>query len=115
MVALITGIEQIGLLDSDTRGNDNATARLLAYNSVKNVGCDLYLAPTERTRKGMLADNAQTEIEVLAADVTKSNDVEALVQAVMQQHGRIVIMVLNVGMTAPGDPGSMSEEVEWAT
>ena len=42
--------------------------------------------------------------------MTSPKDIENFVQTAIDKHGRIDILYNNVGMTAPGDPGTMSEE-----
>ena len=108
-VALITGIGQVGnrLL---TFGNGAATARILAYNGVKILGCDLNLEAAEYTKQRLLQDDPESEVEVTTADVTRSEDVHRFVQSAVERYGQIDILINNVGMTAPGDPGSMPEE-----
>ncbi|KAK5945093.1 hypothetical protein PMZ80_002297 [Knufia obscura] len=110
-VALITGIGQVGLPTSTTWGNGAATARLLSHNGVKIFGCDLNLTAAERTKTRLTEENANAECEVLSCDVTKKEQVQAVVDACVEKWGRIDILVNNVGMTAPGDPGNMDEEL----
>jgi NAD(P)-dependent dehydrogenase (short-subunit alcohol dehydrogenase family) len=43
------------------------------------------------------------------ADVTRAESVQSMVQACLDQHGQIDILVNNVGGPAPGGPVSMSE------
>lgn len=108
--ALITGIGQVGSPTSTTWGNGAATARLLAHNNVKIFGCDLSLPAAERTRDRLLAEYPNAEITVMSADVTSTPSVAAFVRAAVEKHGRIDILINNVGMTAPGSPASMSED-----
>ncbi|KAK3678492.1 hypothetical protein LTR78_001789 [Recurvomyces mirabilis] len=108
-VALITGIGQVGIPDSSTWGNGAATARVLSYNGVRIFGCDLHLEAAEYTRQRLLKDNPAAEVEVTTTDVTATKDVERLIQVVVEKYGQIDILINNVGMTAPGDPGSMEE------
>lgn len=110
-VALITGIGQVGLTNSHSWGNGAATARLLSYNGVKIFGCDLNLSAAERTKSRLLADRDSAECEVVSCDVTRKDEIEAMVEQCIAQFGRIDILVNNVGMTAPGDPSSLSEEL----
>jgi NAD(P)-dependent dehydrogenase (short-subunit alcohol dehydrogenase family) len=77
---------------------------------VKVFGCDLNLQAAKYTKQRLLQDNPNAICDVMSADMTKISDIEDLVSAVMAKHGRIDICYNNVGMTAPGDPGSMSEE-----
>lgn len=110
-VALVTGIGQVGLTNTTTWGNGAATARLLSHNGVKIFGCDLNLTAAERTRDRLLAEQPTSAIHVVPCDVTSTEQVTAMVDACIAQFGRIDILVNNVGMTAPGDPGTMSEEI----
>lgn len=112
-VALITGIGQVGPRDSPFWGNGAATARLLSRNGVKIFGCDLNKASAERTKERLLEENADAVVDVIAADVTKSTEVEELVAAVMKRHNRIDILINNVGQTTAGSPATMPEDV-WA-
>ncbi|KAF2018431.1 NAD(P)-binding protein [Aaosphaeria arxii CBS 175.79] len=112
-VALITGIGQVGPKDSPFWGNGAATARLLSRNGVKIFGCDLNLPAAERTKERLLEEDTNAVVDVIAADVMKPSDVEALITTVMQRHGRIDILVNNVGQTSAGNPATMSEEL-WA-
>ncbi|KAM0704150.1 hypothetical protein Q7P35_008383 [Cladosporium inversicolor] len=109
-VALITGIGQVGSPTSTTWGNGAATARLLAHNNVKIFGCDLSLSAAERTRSRLLSEYPTLDITVMAADVTSPSSVQAFVAAALTKHGKIDILINNVGMTAPGSPSNMSEE-----
>jgi NAD(P)-dependent dehydrogenase (short-subunit alcohol dehydrogenase family) len=110
-VALITGIGQVGPADSLFWGNGAATARLLSRNGVKIFGCDLHLAAAERTKARIEEEDPKAVVDVIAADVMKTSDVEALFQAVMEKHGRIDILINNVGQTAAGNPATMSEDL----
>uniref|UniRef100_A0A8H7N111 Uncharacterized protein n=1 Tax=Bionectria ochroleuca TaxID=29856 RepID=A0A8H7N111_BIOOC len=110
-VALITGIGQVGPADSLFWGNGAATARLLSRNGVKIFGCDLHLAAAERTKARIEEEDPKAVVDVIAADVMKTSDVEALFQAAMEKHGRIDILINNVGQTAAGNPATMSEDL----
>lgn len=110
-IALITGIGQVGIPNSDTWGNGAATARILSRNGVKIVGCDLNLDAAKYTQQRLLKDDPSSVCDVMPADMTKTTDIEAFVKAAMDKHGRIDILYNNVGMTAPGDPATISEEL----
>ena len=47
----------------------------------------------------------------MVADVTKAADVERVLDFMMWRHGRIDILVNNVGSTVTEDPVSLDEEV----
>lgn len=112
-VALITGIGQVGPQDSPFWGNGAATARLLAKSGVKIFACDLNVQAAERTKERLLEEDASRDVEVVAADVLKMDQMEALVKKVMDKHGRIDILINNVGQTSAGNPATMTEE-KWS-
>jgi NAD(P)-dependent dehydrogenase (short-subunit alcohol dehydrogenase family) len=110
-VALITGIGQVGLQDSDTWGNGAATARILSHNGVKILGCDLNLTAAERTRQRLLSVSPDAICDVMTCDVTKQEDVDKFVATAMEKYGRIDILFNNVGATRAGSPSDMPESV----
>lgn len=107
-IALIMGIGQVGSTESKIWGNGAAIANILCQNKVKVFGCDLNLAAAEFTARRLRQMDGTCD--VMAADVTKLTDVQKVVDAVMAKHGRIDILVNNVGLTTPGDPVTLSEE-----
>ncbi|KAL2867816.1 SDR family NAD(P)-dependent oxidoreductase [Aspergillus lucknowensis] len=107
--ALIMGIGQTKAPGSETWGNGAAIARVLAHNGAKVFGCDLNLSAAEYTASRIRDEGGICD--VIQADVTSVTDVQKVADALVARHGRIDILVNNVGMTATGDPASMSEEV----
>ncbi|OCK81831.1 putative short-chain dehydrogenases/reductase [Lepidopterella palustris CBS 459.81] len=105
-VALLTGIGQTG--DPDMWGNGAATARLLCQNGALVFGCDLSLQSASATRHRLEREGGVCD--VMAADVTSSSDVKALVAACMSKYGRIDLLVNNVGRSEKGGPAEMDEE-----
>ncbi|KAF2184857.1 short chain dehydrogenase [Zopfia rhizophila CBS 207.26] len=108
-IVLLTGIGQTG--DPSMWGNGAATARTFVRNGAKVFGCDLNLEAAMATKKRIEAEYKDATIDVVQADVTKASEVKRLVQACIKQHGRINILINNVGRSEKGDPASMSEEV----
>ncbi|WWC64357.1 uncharacterized protein I303_106967 [Kwoniella dejecticola CBS 10117] len=105
-VVLLTGI---GQSDPDSWGNGAATALLMARNGAKIFGCDLTLEAAEYNKK-RLTDMGYV-CDVVAADVTNPDSVKAFVDACMAKHGRIDILVNNVGRSEPGGPAEMEPRV----
>jgi NAD(P)-dependent dehydrogenase (short-subunit alcohol dehydrogenase family) len=105
-VALITGIG----CEGPGWGNGLAIATLFARQGAIIFGCDIILAAAESSRARVLAKVPGAEISIVQADATSGTDMEAFVAACVQKHGRIDILVNNVGRSEPGDPASMSEE-----
>ncbi|KAF2432217.1 short chain dehydrogenase [Tothia fuscella] len=106
-IVLLTGIGQTG--DPNMWGNGAATARIFCGNGAKVFGCDVRLESAQATQKRLVAEFGPESCQVLAADVTKSTDVQALVDACMEKHGRIDVLVNNVGLSMKGGPADMDE------
>ena len=92
-------------------GNGAATARVFLRNGARVFGCDINLPSAQATRDRLLSEFPDAEIEVLQTDVTKKDEVEALVKKCAAKWGRIDVLVNNVGRSEKGDPASMSEEI----
>jgi NAD(P)-dependent dehydrogenase (short-subunit alcohol dehydrogenase family) len=106
-VALITGVGQSG--SSNSWGNGAAIARVLAQQGAFVFGCDLNLPAAERTQQRIRSEGG--DITVIHADVTRTEDVQALVAACLEKKGRIDILVNNVGKSERGGPTDMAEEI----
>jgi NAD(P)-dependent dehydrogenase (short-subunit alcohol dehydrogenase family) len=106
-VVLITGIGCIG----EGWGNGIATATLFARQGAKLFGCDLSLEAAETSKASILAENKNTDVTVMRGDATSSESMKEFVDACMKKHGRIDVLVNNVGRSEPGDPASLTEEV----
>lgn len=105
-VVLITGL---GQADDDTWGIGAAIAALFARQGASVFGANRSVAPAERTKQRIEKEGGVCD--VVEADVTNSQSVKALVDKCMAKHGRIDILVNNVGGSQPGSPASMTEEV----
>jgi NAD(P)-dependent dehydrogenase (short-subunit alcohol dehydrogenase family) len=99
-VALITGIGQVGIPNSSTWGNGAATARVLSHNGVKIFGCDINVDAAGYTKQRLLEDNPKADVDIAKTDVSSSDDVRKLVEAVLEKHGRIDILINNVSRLA---------------
>ncbi|KAL4863337.1 hypothetical protein BDV12DRAFT_202180 [Aspergillus spectabilis] len=108
-VALVMGIGQAQIPGSETWGNGAAIARVLAYSGVKVFGCDLSLPAAEFTAIRIRSEGGMCD--VIQADVTSKSDIQKVVDAVLKRHGRIDILINNVGATATGDPATTPEEL----
>ncbi|KAH7023956.1 oxidoreductase ucpA [Ilyonectria destructans] len=105
-VALVIGLGQTG---TEGWGIGAACAVLFAQQGAAIFGGNRTIASTLKTRKAIEAEGGQCEI--VATDATNSESVKALVDACVAKHGRIDILLTNVGQSQPGDPAAMSEEV----
>ena len=104
-VALVTGAGSI----APGWGNGKATAVLFAREGAKVFSVDLNLSAAEETQ-ALIADEGGIS-SAHRADVTKNDQVQAMVEACLEAFGRIDILHNNVGGSVPGGPVDMPEEV----
>ncbi|KAH6986436.1 putative short chain type dehydrogenase [Ilyonectria sp. MPI-CAGE-AT-0026] len=104
-VALIMGIGQTGVPNSTKWGNGAAIAYRLSQNHVKIFGCDLSIEAAKNTQSRLPG-----QCDVMVADVTSAADVSKVVTACLDKHGRIDILVNNVGFPILGDAVTLPEE-----
>ncbi|KAE8373985.1 hypothetical protein BDV26DRAFT_300609 [Aspergillus bertholletiae] len=105
-VALITGL---GQTTDDGWGIGAAIATQLARQGATVFGGNRTLPSAERTKARI--ERAGGVCDVQETDVTDSTSVKALVESCMQRHGRIDILINNVGKSEPGGPADMSEAI----
>lgn len=105
-VALITGL---GQTSEDGWGIGAAIAMKLAQQGASIFGGNRTLAAAERTKARIEAEGGTCHVQ--QTDVTDSASVEALVNACLERHGRIDILVNNVGKSEPGCPATMREDI----
>ena len=104
-IAFISGMGSVG----EGWGNGRATAVLMARQGATVFGTDINFAAAEATVAKIHAEGHHAA--AVRCDATDSEDVKAAVDNCLARHGRIDILVNNVGGSAPGDPVSMLEEV----
>ncbi|OQD79423.1 hypothetical protein PENANT_c052G01232 [Penicillium antarcticum] len=105
-VALIIGL---GQSQPEGWGIGAATAVLLARQGAQIFGGNRTLASTVTTK-----DTIETEggtCTVMKTDVTSATATKALVDACIAKHGRIDILINNVGKSEPGCPAAMAEDI----
>ncbi|KAB8069657.1 hypothetical protein BDV29DRAFT_198527 [Aspergillus leporis] len=105
-VALMTGL---GQTTEEGWGIGAAIAMKLAQQGAVIFGGNRTLASAERTKTRI--EGAGGVCDIQKTDVTNSASVKALVDNCIRRHGRIDILVNNVGKSEPGCPADMSEEV----
>jgi NAD(P)-dependent dehydrogenase (short-subunit alcohol dehydrogenase family) len=107
-VALVVGA---GQTPGDTIGNGRATAILFAREGARVVAVDRLLASAEET-VGLIDAEGGAAVAV-EADATREAECAALVQRVLDLHGRIDVLHNNVGIGG-GDAGPAHvEEAVW--
>ncbi len=98
-VALVFGAGSVG----PGWGNGKATAVLFAREGAKVVGVDVNPAAAEETRAIVAEAGGTCNAEV--ADVTKSDQIRAVVDRTIERYGRIDVLHNNVGITEMGGAG----------
>jgi len=104
-VALVTGAGSIG----PGWGNGKAAAVMFAREGAKVLCADINQDAAEETA-GIIRDEGGTA-EVVVADVTQADQVEAMVKACRDAFDRIDVLHNNVGIVASGGAVEQSEEV----
>lgn len=105
-VAIVIGC---GQSSSQGWGIGCAIAVLLARQGAIVVGGNRTVESAQITKDRIESEGGRCE--VYATDATCSASVKHLIDACIQQHGRIDILVNSVGQSAPGDLASLSEPV----
>jgi NAD(P)-dependent dehydrogenase (short-subunit alcohol dehydrogenase family) len=103
-VAIVTGAGSIG----PGWGNGKATAALFAREGARVLAVDINLAAAEET-KGIIAHEGG-ECRACKTDVSKTDEVRAMVEKCLEEYGRIDILHNNVGIVVVGGPVEVSEE-----
>lgn len=106
-VVLLSGIGCIG----EGWGNGTTIATLFARQGAFVFGFDINLDAAERAAAQIRAESPSHTVSVMQGDATSSKSAKEVVDACISKHGRIDILVNNVGRSEPGGPAEMSEEV----
>lgn len=104
-VAIVTGAGCVGA----GWGNGRAIAVRLAEEGARVLAVDRDRQRLDETIT--LAGDAAASIRPWICDVTRSEDVAAMVAACIDAFGTVDILVNNVGGSAPGGPVEMAEDV----
>lgn len=103
-VAIVTGAGSIG----PGWGNGKATAVLFAREGAKVLAVDINLAAAEETRSLISKEGGKCITH--QTDVSKADEVTAMVEHCIKTYGRIDILQNNVGILKVGGPVEISEE-----
>ena len=90
-------------------GNGRAMSVLFAREGAKIFGGDVDMEAAEETARLVREENG--EILLHYVDVTDEDSIAQLVEQCMAAHGRIDVLVNNVGGSAPGGPVDMATHV----
>jgi NAD(P)-dependent dehydrogenase (short-subunit alcohol dehydrogenase family) len=103
-VAIVTGAGCVG----PGWGNGRAVAVRFAQEGARVFAVDKNADAMAETLERVRA--AGGEVTPWTCDVTRDDEVEAMVQACQKEYGRVDILVNNVGGSAKGGPVTLSEE-----
>jgi NAD(P)-dependent dehydrogenase (short-subunit alcohol dehydrogenase family) len=103
-VVLVTGAGSCG----PGWGNGKAAAVLYAREGAKVFAIDLRLEAAEETRAIIAQEGGVCQ--TLACDVSRSDQVQAMVRACLDAFGRVDVLHNNVGISEPGGAVEASEE-----
>ena len=103
-VALVSGAGSSG----PGWGNGKATAVLFAREGARVIAVDINLAAALETKRIIEAEGGICE--AVAGDVSRTDDVAAVVDACILAFGRIDVLHNNVGVVEVGGPVETSEE-----
>lgn len=90
-------------------GNGRASAVLMARQGAEVFGTDLNIENARETAR--LIEEEGKVATVTHCDCTNADSVAKAVAACMETYGRIDILMNNVGMSQPGSPVDMAEDV----
>ncbi|KAI3332463.1 oxidoreductase ucpA [Xylariaceae sp. AK1471] len=105
-VAIIIGLGQTG---SEGWGIGATCAVVLARQGAIIFGGNRTTTSAAKTKEAIESEGGQCD--VMATDATSSVSVKALIEACVAKHGRIDILIANVGQSQPGCPATMAEDV----
>ncbi len=105
-VALVTGAGSVG----PGWGNGKATSVLFAREGARVFAVDLNLDAAEETRG--LIEGEGGACRTHRADVSRADQVQAMVRACLDAFGRIDVLVNNVGIAVLGGPVE-TDEADW--
>ena len=103
-VAIVTGAGSAG----PGWGNGKATAVLFAREGAKVFASDINLAAVEETKS--IIDRDGGICSIMKVDVSKTEEVKAMVDQCLKTYGRVDILHNNVGIVTVGGPVEISEE-----
>jgi 3-oxoacyl-[acyl-carrier protein] reductase len=107
-VSLLTG--RTAVVTGGAQGLGFAIAERFIAEGARVVLGDLDLGATEAAAKQLGGDSGSARALAVRCDVTKGDEVDALVAAAVERFGRLDIMVNNAGITRDATMRKMTEE-----
>jgi NAD(P)-dependent dehydrogenase (short-subunit alcohol dehydrogenase family) len=101
---------RIAIVTGGARGIGRAIVERLVAEGAQVTFCDLDPATGERTARELTSGGRPASFA--AADITREEQIEALVAGVVRQHGTVDVLVNNAGVNAYFDAATMTQ-AEW--
>jgi NAD(P)-dependent dehydrogenase (short-subunit alcohol dehydrogenase family) len=105
-IAIVTGAGTSG----EGMGNGKAAALLFAREGATVIAVDMNLDAAKATAHEI--EGEKRRAMALSGDVSRSEDIRAIVNATIERFGRIDVVHNNVGIEIEGDPVTTTEE-DW--
>lgn len=102
---------KVALVTGTSRGIGQELVRQLAHSGAKVVFCARRVEPMQVLEEEMRRDGF--EVSGIAADVTRPDEVAALVGNALDHYGRVDVLVNNVGIAGPTKAIEDTELAEW--
>jgi 3-oxoacyl-[acyl-carrier protein] reductase len=107
-VRILKFIEKVVLITGGAQGIGKATAKKFLQEGANVVICDY----DESAGKTALKDLNDEKLDFFKVNVTESSQIDEMVQAIIEKHGRIDILINNAGITLDGFLTKMHES-DW--
>lgn len=102
---------RVAVVTGGGRGIGLSCAEALCEHGAAVVLADIDLGLAEQGRDELRRKGHDASVHQL--DVTRSADVDALAARVMQEHGRVDILVANAGIARSGIPSEATTDEQW--
>ena len=101
-------LDKVSIITGSGRSIGYSTARKFGAEGAKVVVCDIDQAAVDSTVKDIV--DAGGQAIGFAVDVTKKEQIEAMVQKVLDKWGRIDVLINNAGIIQDGQLAKMTDE-----
>lgn len=101
--------DKITIITGAAKGIGKATALLFAKEGAIQVLSDIDMEDLNKTYN-MMSDEEKNRTTIMKCDVTKQDEVKAMIDKTMEMHGRIDVLIVNAGVVRVGDVETFPDE-----